>query len=110
MLSKELRLANKDYPTILKRGQRTGLGWLGVSIRPSESKNLQVGVIIPASSVKKSTRRNRIKRQIHGVIQKLPNETRSSYRVVIRVFRDPQSDEVMQSGLQALKNTLTNKS
>lgn len=74
MLPKQLRLSNERIRLILKKGSSVYSETLQCKFFLDNINNPQYAIIIPKKTIKKSTKRNRIKRLLQNVIFDLSNK------------------------------------
>lgn len=92
MLKKTNRiLKNKEFDNVFKNGKSAYFKILGIKAVKNEQKSSRFGIIISTKVSKKSTRRNRVKRQIREIVKKNLEKIEKNYDFVIIVL--PQIKE-----------------
>lgn len=75
MLAKQNRLVKqKDFEKIFQQGRSYYSKLLGIKAMANEQRTNRYGIIISTKVSKKSTERNKLKRQIRHVIKRLDSE------------------------------------
>jgi ribonuclease P protein component len=87
-------LSGKDeFDRVFRNGRRYRLAFLQLIISPAEREaEGKIGFIIPDKSVKKSSRRNRIKRLLREAVRHWWMYLNGGHNFVFRVFDNPAFD------------------
>lgn len=101
MLSRTNRLSHpKDILAVLRQGERYRDGGLLVRVRPTGRPDIRFAFIVPNTVSKKSTRRNRLRRQLRELIRAWLPRIGTGFDVTVTVRPGRQScttDELAES-------------
>lgn len=85
MLPKANRLPSPFIRSVLRNGQRIHRGPFTLYIATNENGTARLAIIVPGAIDKRSTVRNRIKRQLREALRSLLPEISPDWDIVIRV-------------------------
>lgn len=87
MLAKINRLTkDKDFNNVFNNGRSSYNKIIGVKAVANERESSRLGILVGSKVSKKAVERNKIKRQIRGIIRLQINKIKSGYDVVIITF------------------------
>lgn len=102
MLAKQHRLVKqKDFERVFKQGRAYHTKLLGIKILASQLDSNRFGIVISTKISKKSTERNRLKRQIRQAVRELNKGLRSDFDMVIMALPG-----ILNQNYQGIKSEL----
>jgi ribonuclease P protein component len=85
MLPKKLKLSKKEVEKVFKEGQVISGNFLILKWKSAPLQSSLFGVIVPLSFSKKSSKRNKIKRQILAILQKIISKFKEGFKILLIV-------------------------
>lgn len=88
------RLSGKaEFDRVFRNGKRFKKSFLQIVVCPvTGDREGRIGFVIPEKSVKKSTKRNRVRRLLRETIRHWWGFIREGHDIVFRVFEFPEAD------------------